>query len=271
MLPFCANARDLSDLYFLPLQGEFVGQTTVALTSTELKGTYLATDISLKSDETLLSQSFGYGILDWFTISLEAPYSLGGESTTDLGVTAPVTSDIDSEPLGARLNASFLFIDVPENGLKLGLDLFYLPKSFNDRDLGYYGASLRTAGNFTEKTSWSISTTFQQYEKTDTIKELSIHSTAAIIQHKVSDIFFIRPGLLLVNESKTDPTDDSFEIIYKPRFGYSLVFGGTPTPNLLWLVSSQYLKGTGDYYEPGASFAVDVSSFVLGASLGYRF
>lgn len=272
-LPLNVMARQLTDLYFFPLAGEFVGKTEFTTYKEVLKGTYSGVDINLQTSEQLASQLIGVGILDWLTFSVEAPFSMGGDIDYRVGASTILSGKIDSESLGAAFNLSFLILDFEDmKNFKLGIDLHSLPKSFNDREMGFFGGTFRISGDFTDKTSWILSSSYLQYQDSKTTKPFSNQITRANIQHRFNDYFFLRPGILLAIQSKSDQKDESYEIHYSPRFGAELSFGGNiGAENVMWLATIKYNKGKIDYFETGAIIPGDVQNTSGTISLAYVF
>lgn len=272
-LPLKVRARQLTDLYFFPVAGEFVGKTEFTCYKEALKGTYSGVDLNLQTSEQLASQLVGVGILDWLSVSAEAPFSLGGDVEYRVAASAILSGKIDSESLGAAFNVSFLILDFEDmKNFKLGVDLHYLPKSFNNREMGYFGGTFRISGDFTDRTSWLISSSYLQYQDSKTTKPFSNQVTRANIQHRFNDYFFLRPGILLAIQSKNDQKDESYEIHYLPRFGAELSFGGNVgAKNVMWLATIKYNKGNIDYFETGAIIPGNVQNTSGTISLSYVF
>lgn len=158
------------------------------------------------------------------------------------------------------------------DNFKLGTDLHYLPKSLNDREIGFFGGTFRIGGDFTDKTSWLISSTYLKYQDSKTVKPFSNLVSRLNIQHKFNDYFFLRPGILLAIQSKTDQKDESFEIHYSPRFGAELSIGGNiGAKNVMWLASVKYHKGNIDYFDTGAIIPGDVQNTSGAISFSYVF
>lgn len=271
IMPWQTYARQLSDLYYLPTENKFIGSSMLSGSSTQLEvGSSLA-NVQLKSKEQFFKQLFGYGVTNWMTFAIETPFSLGGDTDVDVnGFTSSVSSD--SGFLGLTFNFSVLFIDDTEKDLKLGMDLHYNPKDLNDREIGFMGLTVRGSGSFSKTTSWLISTSYLQYDKSETVKSFSLYGTQITLQHHFNEHVFIRPSLILNIETKTSPLDGSFEIHNDPRFGFGLSLGGyIGGPNVLWQLSVQHVRGHVEYFESGTNLSGEMNGSTFSGGIVYSF
>lgn len=153
---------------------------------------------------------------------------------------------------------------------RFGMDLHVSPQGLSERDTGYMGITLRSRSWISETTSWLVSTTFLQYEKTQTTKTYAYSSTLLGLQYFFNENFFLNPHLSVNFEGNTKARDSSFEILYGPRLGGGLAVGGDQG-DFMWTISLQHNTGNAEYMESGVIIKGDASTTNFGGSIGYRF
>lgn len=268
ILPTSIYAQQFADLNYFPSQGEFVGSTSFQTSTTELSVTSV---MKIKTQQPSVSQFLSYGFTDRFNLSISLPFAISGSTSTTIGGTTDKDS-LDTESLGVVTHLSFLLISDPEKDSRLVMSVHYNPKSLNDREIGYIGLTLAGNGHLSETTSWMISSTYLHYEKTESLKSFSAHTTEVSLQHYFSEQLFIRPTFSLAIESNTKPQDGSFEIHYDPRIGLGLAFGGyIGGSDVVGLLSAQYFTGDTEVFAGGATASGKFGGSVFSGSLSYRF
>jgi len=190
-----AAGSAVSDLNYVPLDGEFAGRTNINFyrdtTIIELSGN----EFILETDQRTVRQSFLYGLTPWISGGFTIPFVFNGSSSIDNGQSSV------SNALNSDLGRSIFTLTAqfgPEEQAQSFLSASFQESETDSR--GFYSLSYALRKKL-ELSSYFLEFQFSEIDE-DLIVEKQMRFTINfLMQIQLKNGFFLRPGFSLTSET----------------------------------------------------------------------